>query len=202
MTHFFSIISRTIIYRREVLSVLPALTPAEIISQILGILALVCNIFCYQMKSPKKLLFWQITASVMWILNLGIKGAVVGVLLNVHAVVRLTVYYLAENHKWARSKVWLPVFMISAAAIVILTYTGIPDALALIGTLCTIYSFSAGDTAKTRLFTLPSPPCWFVYHLMQKNLGGVLNEVFVFTSIIVGMLRLDRKKVKDSGNIR
>lgn len=105
------------------LSVLPALTPAEIISQILGILALVCNIFCYQMKSPKKLLFWQITASVMWILNLGIKGAVVGVLLNVHAVVRLTVYYFAENHKWARSKVWLPVFMISAAAIVILTYT-------------------------------------------------------------------------------
>lgn len=180
------------------LSVLPALTPAEIISQILGILALVCNIFCYQMKSPKKLLFWQITASVMWIMNLGIKGAVVGVLLNVHAVVRLTVYYFAENHKWARSKVWLPVFMISAAAIVILTYTGIPDALALIGTLCTIYSFSAGDTAKTRLFTLPSPPCWFVYHLMQKNLGGVLNEVFVFTSIIVGMLRLDRKKAKDS----
>ena len=89
-------------------------------------------------------------------------------------------------------------FMISAAAIVILTYTGIPDALALIGTLCTIYSFSAGDTAKTRLFTLPSPPCWFVYHLMQKNLGGVLNEVFVFSSIIVGMLRLDRKKAKDS----
>ena len=139
------------------LSVLPALTPAEIISQILGILALVCNIFCYQMKSPKKLLFWQITASVMWIMNLGIKGAVV-----------------------------------------ILTYTGIPDALALIGTLCTIYSFSAGDTAKTRLFTLPSPPCWFVYHLMQKNLGGVLNEVFVFSSIIVDMLRLDRKKAKDS----
>lgn len=183
------------------LSVLPALTPAEIISQILGILALVCNIFCYQMKSPKKLLFWQITASVMWIMNLGIKGAVVGVLLNVHAVVRLTVYYFAENHKWARSKVWLPVFMISAAAIVILTYTGIPDALALIGTLCTIYSFSAGDTAKTRLFTLPSPPCWFVYHLMQKNLGGVLNEVFVFSSIIVGMLRLDRKKAEEGGNI-
>lgn len=186
------------------LSVLPDLTPSEIISQVLGILALVCNIFCYQMKSPKKLLFWQITASVMWILNLGIKGALVGVLLNVHAVVRLTVYYLAENHKWARSKVWLPVFMISAAAIVILTYTGIPDALALIGTLCTIYSFSAGDTAKTRLFTLPSPPCWFVYHLMQKNLGGVLNEIFVFTSIVVGMLRLDRKKAKkeasDNGN--
>ncbi len=132
------------------LSVLPALTPAEIISQILGILALVCNIFCYQMKSPKKLLFWQITASVMWILNLGIKGAVVGVLLNVHAVVRLTVYYLAENHKWARSKVWLPVFMISAAAIVILTYTGIPDALALIGTLCTIYSFSAGGHRENK----------------------------------------------------
>lgn len=198
MTHFFSIISRTIIYRREVLSVLPALTPAEIISQILGILALVCNIFCYQMKSPKKLLLWQIMASVMWIMNLGIKGAVVGVLLNVHAVVRLTVYYFAENHKWARSKVWLPVFMISAAAIVILTYTGIPDALALIGTLCTIYSFSAGDATKTRLFTLPSPPCWFVYQLMHKNLGGVLNEVFVFTSIIVGMLRLDRKKAKDS----
>lgn len=175
------------------LAALPSLTPIEVIAQLLGILALVCNIFCYQMKDTKKLLYWQIAASVIWILNLGLKGATVGFLLNIHAVVRLTVYYCAEKYSWAKSKLWLPVFLVSAAVIVFANYTGFVDLLALIGTLCTIYSFSAGDTAKTRLFTLPSPPCWFIYHLMQANIGGILNEVFVFVSIVVGMLRLDKK---------
>ena len=177
-------------------SVLSIITPVEIISQSLGILALICNIICYQMKDAKKLLFWQITASVIWVLNLGLKGAIAGVLLNIHAVVRLCVFYLAENHAWARSKAWVPIFMVSAAVIIIVTYTGFPDILALIGTLFTIYSFSAGDTSKTRLFTLPSPPCWFVYHLMQRNIGGVLNEIFVLGSIIVGMIRMDKKSSK------
>lgn len=186
----------------SVLSVLSSLGPIEIISQILGILALLCNIICYQMKAPKKLLFWQITASVIWVLNLGLKGAVAGVLLNIHAVVRLVVYYLANDHKWARSKVWVPVFMVSAAVLIIATYTSYVDILALIGTLFTIYSFSAGDTAKTRLFTLPSPPCWFIYHFSQRNIGGVLNEVFVLGSIIVGMIRMDKMDKKDGGSSR
>ena len=154
------------------------------------------------MKAPKKLLFWQITASVIWVLNLGLKGAVAGVLLNIHAVVRLVVYYLANDHKWARSKVWVPVFMASAAVLIIATYTSYVDILALIGTLFTLYSFSAGDTAKTRLFTLPSPPCWFIYHFSQRNIGGVLNEVFVLGSIIVGMIRMDKMDKKDGGSSR
>lgn len=188
--------SPTIISVPALLSVLPELTPMELLAQAFGILALLCNIVCYQMKSPKKLIVWQLIASVIWMLNLGLKGATVGFLLNVHAFIRLSVYYCAEKYEWARKKFWVPLFLVSATIIVVVTYTGFYDILALIGTLATIYSFSAGDTAKTRLFTLPSAPCWFTYHLMQANLGGVLNEIFVFTSIIVGMLRLDRKENK------
>ncbi len=162
----------------------------EILSQIFAVLAIVCNIVCFQMKDKKKLLFWQITACVMFIANLALKSAWTGVLMNIHAAARLTVYYLAPDHKWARSKIWLPVFMISAAAMTALSYENIFDALALVGTLFTIYSFSRKSPAMTRLFTIPSPPCWFAYHLSHKNIGCV-NEIFVITSIIIGIIRID-----------
>ncbi len=168
----------------------------EILSQIFAILAIICNIICYQMKDKKKILFWQITATAMFIANLGLKLAWTGVLMNIHAVIRLTVFYLAPEHKWARSKVWLPLFMISAVVMTAFTYENIFDALALVGTLFTIYSFSCKSPAMTRLFTLPSPSCWFAYHLSHKNIGCV-NEIFVLCSIIVGIVRIDipeRKK--------
>ncbi len=162
-----------------------------IIAQALGFCALGCNVICYQMKHPKKLLLWQLTASLFWIANLTLLGSYSGALLNLHAVIRLLVFYLANDHKWARHRIWVPLFMVSAVGLVSVTYSGILDIVALIGTLFTVYSFSIKDPAKTRLFTIPSPPCWFIYHIPKLNIGAMLNEAFVLTSIIVAIIRID-----------
>lgn len=163
----------------------------EIIAQIIGLMALGANIVCYQLNSKKNILIVQIIASVLFTVNLLLKGAFSGVLLNVHAIIRLLVYAQKEKHAWARSKWWVVFFCATAALCVLVTYQSPVDILALIGTFATVISFSLSDPALVRLVTLPSPPCWFVYHLSARNIGGVLNEIFVLSSIIVGAVRYD-----------
>ncbi|MBQ4354682.1 MAG: YgjV family protein [Clostridia bacterium] len=163
----------------------------ELIAQILGLMALGTNIICYQLNEKKKILIVQIIASVLWVLNLFLKGAYAGVLLNVHAVVRLMFYAMRDKHKWMRSNWWVVFFCVTAGVCVLVTYQSPVDIIALIGTFMTVVSFSMSNPALVRLVTLPSPPCWFVYHLTARNIGGVLNEIFVISSILVGMIRHD-----------
>lgn len=174
----------------------------ELIAQILGLMALGANIICYQMNSRKKILTVQIIASVLFTLNLLFKGAFSGVLLNVHAIVRLLFYAQREKYKWMQSNWWVVFFCITAGLCVLVTYQSPVDIIALIGTFATVVSFSMSNPALVRLVTLPSPPCWFIYHFSQRNIGGVLNELFVIGSIIVGAVRHDipawREKRKNS----
>jgi hypothetical protein len=112
----------------------------EIIAQILGILALVANIICYQMNDKKKLLGMQILASILFTVNLLLKGAFSGVILNVHAIVRLLFYAFRDEHKWMKSNWWVAFFAVTAAGCVFLTYQSPVDIIALIGTIATVVS--------------------------------------------------------------
>jgi len=166
----------------------------EIFAQAFGIAALIVSIVCYQLNSQKKILVAQIVASCMFIVNLALLGALSGAFMNVHGICRALVFYQKEKHAWARSRIWVVLFIIAAVAITIFTYKSPLDILPLIGMVFTTVALSMTDAAKIRLLTLPSPPCWFIYHLMNGNIGGTLNEIFVISSIVVGMLRLDRSK--------
>ena len=163
----------------------------EIIAQIIGIIALGANIICYQMNSRKKILIMQMAASSLWVINLFLQGAFAGVLLNLHAVVRLLFYTHREKHRWMQSNLWILFFCVTAGLCVAVTYQSPVDIIALIGTLATVVSFSLSNPALVRLVTLPSPPCWLIYNIFHGNIGGILNELFVIGSIIVGAIRHD-----------
>lgn len=178
----------------------------ELFAQILGLMALGANIVCYQLNSKKNILIVQIIASVLFTLNLFFKGAISGTILNIHAIIRLFFYTLKDKHEWARSKWWVVFFCVTAGICVWATYKSPIDIIALIGTIATVISFSMSDPAHVRLVTLPSPPCWFLYHLAARNIGGVLNEIFVLSSIIIGAVRYDipayrEKKTKNNKQI-
>ncbi len=167
-----------------------------VFAQGFGILALIVNIICYQLNSQKKILIAQIVASVMFILNLVLLDAMSGALLNIHGILRALIYAQKGKHRWADSPWWVVGLIALAGGIIALTYHSPLDLLPLVGTVFTTIALSMTDAAKIRLLTLPSPPCWFVYHLTNGNIGGTLNEIFVLGSIVVGMIRLDRPKAK------
>lgn len=172
----------------------------NLIAQILGILALVTSIICYQFNSQKKILIAQIVASVLFTVNLALLGGMSGALLNIHGICRALTFYAvnsgnnkSETSIRARSRFWAGFYVLAAFICTAVTYQSPLDILPLIGQSCTTVAYSMKDPAKIRRLTLPSPPCWFVYHLSQGNIGGTLNEIFVIASILIGMFRFDRK---------
>jgi hypothetical protein len=50
------------------------------------------------------------------------------------------------------------------------------------------------DANMCRLYTLCASPLWLTYNIIGGSQGGIITEVFASISIIIGMLRLDRKK--------
>lgn len=167
----------------------------QIIAQILGILALGVTIVCYQFNSQKKILAAQMIAATLFTVNLALLGGMSGALLNIHGICRALTFYQRGRYKWAdHTTFWVWFYIVAAVVCVAITYQSPLDLLPLIGQIFTTISFSMKDASKIRLFTLPSPPCWFIYHLSTGNIGGTLNEIFVISSIIIGMIRLDRKK--------
>ena len=45
-----------------------------------------------------------------------------------------------------------------------------------------------------RLVSLSVGPCWMVYNIVKGAYSGALNELMAMTSIVIGMLRHDRKQ--------
>lgn len=166
----------------------------ELLGQIIGMIALGTSIICYQFNSPRKILILQIVMSALFALNLALIGAFSGAAMNVLGICRALVFYQREKRKWARSPFWVGFFIAATVAITVFTFESWVDIFPLAGTIFTTIALSMTDAAKIRLWTLPSPPCWLTYNVLNGNIGGILNEIFVISSIVVGMFRFDRKK--------
>lgn len=178
--------------------------PIQIISQIIGILAFILTVVCFQFNTQKKILFMQIICATLFMINLILNGSYAGALLNLHGICRCVVFYQRGRHKWADSPWVCVIFCILAVVCTLVVYKKPIDLLPMIGSVFTTISLYMTDPKKIRLFTLPSPPCWFVYHFFASgsiNIGGVLNEIFVIISITVAMIRYgDFKKPVQAQN--
>ena len=174
----------------------------HIISQILGILAFIMTVICYQFNTQKKILLMQLVCSLLFLANLILNGSYSGALMNVLGFCRCLVFYQRGKHKWADSPWVCVIFCVLAVVCGIVTYSSPVDILPAVGMIFTGISLYMTNPKLIRLFTLPSPPCWFVYHLTASgsvNIGGVLNEVFVTVSVIVAMIRYGDFKKNAAG---
>ena len=62
------------------------------------------------------------------------------------------------------------------------------------GMILTTFAGRCREASKVRLLTILNSPFWLSYNLLSGSIPGVLTEILVSGSIIIGMIRLDRKK--------
>jgi len=74
------------------------------------------------------------------------------------------------------------------------TWNGPLTLLPMSAMILTTVAFGISNPKITRLLSFPSSPLWLIYNLVNQSWGGVLTECFNMGSIIIGMLRFDRKK--------
>lgn len=175
----------------------------EITAQIFGIIGMICNIIVFQQKTHKKVLAWQFFAASVFAANYFLLGAVVGGMLNLVGALRSVVFFFKE--KTHANSVWWLVFFICAFSLSyplsFLAFGTEPtlknfiiEILPVLAMIIATVSLRLGSARAVRRLGLISSPMWLTYNCFSGSIGAVASEILNLISIIVGIIRLDRKK--------
>ncbi|MBQ7921390.1 MAG: YgjV family protein [Clostridia bacterium] len=168
----------------------------DIIIQAIGFCGTAFLLLAFQGKRRGTILLLQIMGSLCFFTHFGLLGAFSGAAMNLLSALRATVFFFREDKKWANSIVWLPVFIGTSLALSILTWEGWISILPMIGTVSTTFAQYSKAPKMVRLLTLPNCPCWLIYNGISGSISGVITEVLIALSIIIGFLRHDVKKTE------
>lgn len=179
------------------------MTPSEIVAQIIGIFAMAFNILSYQQKKQRTVIVFQLFGTALFTVNFFMIEAYMGALLNFIGVIRALVFMHKEKLK-ADNVFWLIGFLVTYAVAYVLTFTvfGKPftmdnaflELLPIIGMTATTLAYRSKDAKTTRKLSLINSPSWLIYNIACFSIGAICCEVLSLVSIVVGMLRLDKKE--------
>lgn len=174
----------------------------EITAQIIGIVAMFFNLFSYQQKTRKGAIICQLFGTILFTINFFMLGATVGAIMNFIGALRAVIFINKEKLK-ADHVGWFIGFTVVYLASYVLTFTVLdkePTAvnfilefLPVIGMVATTHSYRLTDAKAIRKFGLISSPVWLIYNIANFSVGAIICEVLSLVSIIIGIVRLDRK---------
>ena len=180
------------------------MTLLEVCAQILGIVGMVLAILSFQQKTQKKILTFQVSSNALFIINYLLLGALTGGFLHLCSLIRGVVFSFRNKHSWAASILWIFIFsslyLISYMLVFVVfnvefnLYNATIEMLPVIGSVMATIGFRMKNANMVRFMYLFAAPPWVVYSVLNFNIGGSLSEFLNMVSIIIGIIRLDRKK--------
>ena len=179
------------------------MTVYEIIAQLIGIVAMAFNIFSYQQKTPRRVILFQLVGGSLFAVNFFMLGATVGGIMNVIALIRAIIYANKEKFR-ATHILWLVAFIGLYFASYILTFAvfgtaftlwnGLLEILPIIAMTASTIGFRLQNANAIRKSGLICSPAWLIYNIANLSIGAIICEVLSLVSIVIGILRLDKKK--------
>lgn len=175
----------------------------ELVSQVIGFVAMAFAILSYQRKTGKGALVFQLICGLLFSIHLFMLNAISGALLNLVAFVR-AILFLNKDKLKSDNNIWLAGFIIVYVIFYIMTFKVfnmepttknlIVEVLPVFGMIASTLGLRCSDAAKIRKFGLFSSPTWIIYGIFNGSIGGVVSESISLCSIIIGIIRLDVKK--------
>ena len=165
----------------------------ENIGQIIGFVAMTIIVASYQQKSHKKILTLQMISGFLFTVHYLLLGAYTGAAMNLLGAFRSLVYS-NRSQKWASSVLWPIGFSVSFLISGILTWENTFSIFPLIAMLMSSVVHWIEKPKINRIFSLPTSTGWLIYNIKTLSYPGIITEIFVLTSIVIGIVRLDIKK--------
>lgn len=196
----------------------------DIFVQILGFIGIAFNIIAVQFNSHGKIMLFKTIGEFMFILHYVFLNAWSGVVMDIIGVSRNIIFTLNVK-KGKSNKFWIIFFatitiVLGLFTIVISWNSMIKGAiwlfgenyltLTIVGVFCSILSIIAkflttvGYAIKNphtiRKLNFPSSSCWLVYNFVYFSISGVVNEIFVMSSIVIAEIRYRKPKNLNNPN--
>ena len=168
----------------------------RIASEVVGVFGILCSLLSFQQKKRQHVMILQMAASALFCTQLFLCGAITGGFLDSISFIR-TVVFANNTKKWASSPIWLFVFIAAMIVTGIVTWQNAWSILAIIGSILSTIALWMKKSSQIRLISLFVGPCWLVYDTVLGAYSGALNELLAMGSIVIGMIRHDRKKADE-----
>ena len=169
-----------------------------ILVQLIGFAGLFCYLLSYQLKSNLKLYIAQTVGNVFFMIQFLLLGGYTGCINLALGIIRNLIVMQFGKHAWARSKIWVSVFIAIFVGAMLFTWDGWTSILPFLAlATCTVafWTDNALNIRKANLFV--ACPAWLIYDIIFHSYAGILNEVITITSILISIWRFGWENLGD-----
>lgn len=164
----------------------------DIFVQGIGLVSLICSLLSFQQKKRRNIMLFQMSASLLFSLQLLLLGAYTGACVDFISFIRTLIFEKRGKYKWADSPLLLISFLFAMIISGIVTWGNIYSLLAILGSCLSTIALWMKSEKKILTVSLFVGPCWIAYNLLHRSYTGTLNEVLAMTSICIGLFRLSK----------
>lgn len=184
----------------------------DIFVQALGFLGIAIAIISVQFNSHKNIVLFKTLAEIPFLIQYIFLNAYVGMVMGVIGIIRNIILRYKIKHNQSTIPVIIIASIITITAgimtitltfdatvsemtkfstnIITATFLAVLfSAMSILAKLLTTVAYGIKEPKTIRALNFPSSLLWFVYNLVFFSLAGVLNEVFVMSSIIIAAIR-------------
>lgn len=162
--------------------------------QVLGILLALLSVFIYSQKTRGRILITKLTFDALNVVQQSMIGGYTGAVVNGIAILREFVFYHKETKKWAKSRVWLVVFLLLMCSSPIISWQGWVSLLPAIGSSLILIGFYLTDVRRMRILGIFGQTFWLIYGCIIFNLGSILSAFFTYAGIFYGLYKDAKSK--------
>lgn len=164
---------------------------SALVAQLIGFVALLFALSVFQANKRGNMIKLHIVAATLYAIHFFMLGAFTGSIMNLLGGTRNFLFYKIKQRTWL-----LPgVFMLAYVIACMLTWEGLVSLLPMFGMIAGTLAFWQQEAKMVRYFALISFPLWFAYSYIVGSYPGMITEVILFTSNLIGMYRFDRHKI-------
>ena len=167
----------------------------DLIAQSVGYVAVVIFLLSYLQRTRARIIGFNLTSRVLYILQYLLLGAFEGAVLDVLGALS-SVIASRKNTGFVARHAKLILVLLDASMIVagILLYENIFSILPVLGVLFHTTAFWIDDERVIRIVSLIGSPFWLVYNFVSRAYGSAIGDALTIGAIVIAMVRYRKKE--------
>jgi hypothetical protein len=167
----------------------------SLLIQAIALVAVAVFAASFQFKTRKQILFWQLVSMLFWALHFLLLGASTALsLILVNAIITLLLFF-KDDHLWMNRYSVLVFLLLILATLTGLTWEGFFSSFAFLGVALITVAKWQNKTKNIKFIALFASASWIVYDFFVGSSGGIIAELVIIFSILIGLMRDSEKRI-------
>ena len=163
----------------------------QVTIQAVGFLALFFVILSFQKGNRVNILLIMLVGLILFVIHYCLLKAWIGAVMNLIEAGVVFVSYKKETKSWAKQKFWPYIFITLYLAVGLVTAKTVVNFLPIVAQIFGAIAVWQTNPRAIRFLMLAPRPLWFIYNFFVGSYAGMVTEVFILLSVVIGIVRFD-----------